>query len=70
MVDLSDLISEGVFADLKDEDKFAGVRLASSRRSLEWDGEIDLCADALYLRLTGKTAQDLFPALAREEARA
>jgi hypothetical protein len=29
----------------------------------QWPGEIDMCPDALYLRMTGKEPEDLFPAL-------
>jgi len=35
----------------------------SDARAVEWPGGIDLCSDALYLRLTGKRPDDLFPAL-------
>ena len=33
-----------------------------------WNEELDLCPDALYMELTGKTEEELFPAL-RAEAR-
>jgi len=49
LVDLSSMVSqEGVFAVLRDEAEFARVRVAGGGRWLEWPGEIDLCADALY----------------------
>ena len=35
-----------------------------------WSDQIDLCADSLYLSLTGRTVQDLFPKLATEGMRA
>ena len=28
-----------------------------------WGDEIDMCPDALYLRLTGKTPEEVFPNL-------
>lgn len=31
--------------------------------AVEWPNEVDLCPDSLYLRLTGKYPEDLFPAL-------
>jgi hypothetical protein len=31
--------------------------------AVEWPGGIDMCPDALYLRMTGKQPEDLFPAL-------
>ena len=35
--------------------------------SVEWPGGLDLCGDALYLRLTGKSAGDVFPKLRLSE---
>jgi len=35
----------------------------AGRGVFEWPGELDLCADALYLKLTGKQPEDIFPAL-------
>jgi hypothetical protein len=31
--------------------------------AIAWNEELELCPDAVYLRLTGKTPEDLFPAL-------
>ena len=31
--------------------------------AVAWNDEIELCADALYLELTGKSAEELFPGL-------
>jgi hypothetical protein len=31
--------------------------------AIEWGTDIDICPDAMYLRLTGKTPEELFPAL-------
>jgi Protein of unknown function (DUF2442) len=31
--------------------------------AVEWPEEIDLCPDALYLQVTGKSPEDVFPAL-------
>jgi hypothetical protein len=28
-----------------------------------WPGEVDLCPDALYLDVTGKRAEEIFPTL-------
>ena len=69
-IDLSDLAGQGVFAAWSDPFVFGQVRINSTRRSLEWSGQIDLCADALYMRLTGKSVRELFPKLTHEELRA
>lgn len=60
-VDLSDLVGQGVFAAWYDEAFFESVRLME-HRSVAWGEKIELCPDALYLRLTGKSAEDLMPA--------
>jgi hypothetical protein len=61
-VDLSHLAGQGVFAVWQEEGVFAKVRLGP-HGEVEWPGDVDLCPDALYLRLTGKKAEDLFPGL-------
>jgi hypothetical protein len=37
---------------------------------LIWGEELDLCPDSLYLQVTGKTPEDIFPALRGEHAHA
>jgi Protein of unknown function (DUF2442) len=69
-VDLSVWAGQGVFAAWDDPAFFKRVQINSTGRSLEWGGLIDLCADSLYMSLTGRAAQDLFPKLAHEEMRA
>jgi hypothetical protein len=62
MVDLSADAGKDMFARWKDPSHFASVKIGHGGRSLEWPDEIDLCSDALYLEITGKTAEDIFPA--------
>jgi hypothetical protein len=52
-VDLSHLAGKGVFTVWEQESVFAGVTLGPHGQ-IEWPGEVDLCPDAIYLRLTGK----------------
>lgn len=61
-VDLSDLAGRGVFRAWADPAFFAAVRLGS-HGAIEWGPQIDLCPDAMYMRLTGKSPEALFPAL-------
>jgi hypothetical protein len=35
--------------------------------AVEWPGEIDLCPDALYLTMNGKTLGELYPHLIRTD---
>ena len=41
---------------------FHSVRLAA-HGAIAWGSDIDLCPDAMYLRLTGKSPEDIFPSL-------
>jgi hypothetical protein len=68
-VDLSDLVGKGVFALWCDRRSFEQVRIGSSGE-LVWGDQIDLCPDALYLKVTGKRPEDLFPALRHVPTRA
>ena len=61
-IDLSDLLGRGVFEAWADRKVFQEVRVDESG-AVVWPGEIDLCPDALYLRLTGKAVEDVFPGL-------
>jgi len=64
-VDLSEMAGKGVFALWRDYPAFERVRIGSSGE-LVWSDQIDLCPDSLYLKVTGKKPEDIFPKLARE----
>jgi hypothetical protein len=64
-VDLSDLVGRGVFAGWLDYAEFQKV-VVGETGELIWPGGVDLCPDALYLRLTGKTPEQEFPVLQHE----
>jgi Protein of unknown function (DUF2442) len=68
-IDLSDLLNKPVFEKLKDPDLFERVYIGD-HREIRWDEEIELCADSLYLQLTGQSPEDLFPALRHEQPHA
>lgn len=61
-VDLSDLAGKGVFTAWNDRGFFERVYI-SEWRSIAWNDEIELCSDALYLEITGKTPEDIMPGL-------
>ncbi len=67
--DLSDLAGKGVFALWDDRRAFGRVRIGTAGE-LVWSDRVDLCPDSLYLRVTGKKPQDIFPALRRPSAHA
>ena len=61
-VDLTYLAGRGVFKAWTDRKVFESVHVDESG-AIAWNEELDLCPDALYLRLTGKDPDELFPAL-------
>lgn len=63
-VDLSHLVGKGVFELWNDPDAFARVSIGSAGE-LRWSDEVDLCADALYMEITGKEPEEVFPSLRR-----
>ncbi len=68
-VDLSALVGKGVFACWSDPAAFAQVRVGSSGE-LVWGDQVDLCPDSLYLKVTRKEPEEVFPALRHQHARA
>jgi hypothetical protein len=69
IADLSGLAGRGVFALWNDRRAFEQVQIGSSG-DLVWSDQVDLCPDALYLKVTGKQPEEVFPALRPERANA
>lgn len=67
VVDLSDYAGVGVFEAWLEPDFFKQVAITSNG-ALAWPGDLDLCPDAVYMRLTGKTPEELFPLLRHQPA--
>ena len=67
IVDLSHLTGKGVFCLWDDYDVFRKVKIGSSGE-LVWNDQVDLCPDALYLKLTNQKPEDLFPSLKQRAA--
>jgi hypothetical protein len=61
-VDLSRLVGRGVFKAWEDKAFFEAVRIDEAG-AVSWGEEIDLCPDALYLKLTGKPPEEAFQGL-------
>lgn len=62
-VDLSELVGKGVFTLWNDMEAFRSVQIGPNGE-LVWNDEIDLCPDALYLEVSGRNPDDVFPGLA------
>lgn len=54
VIDLSDSIGKGVFAPLEDEAFFKTVHIGQFGQ-IAWSEDIEICPDAAYLEITGKT---------------
>lgn len=61
-VDLSDLAGRGVFELWNDPAQFDRVHIGAGR-AVSWTEQVELCPDAVYLRLTGKSLEELSPGL-------
>ncbi len=61
-IDLSDVAGKGVFTAWLDRDFFEDVRIGDFGE-IAWRDEIDLCSEALYLEITGKAPEDIWPGL-------
>lgn len=62
VVDLSDLVGKGIFALWNDYREFQRVTIGPGGE-IAWGDQIDLCPDAIYLKITGKQPEEIFPKL-------
>ncbi len=62
VVDISDLAGEGVFKAWMQPGFFEKVQVTTFGY-LSWPGDLDLCPDSLFLRLTQKEPEEIFPLL-------
>ncbi|MGA1841920.1 MAG: DUF2442 domain-containing protein [bacterium] len=68
-LDLSNLVGKGIFSLWNDYEEFKKVTIGSIGE-LKWGDNIDLCPDSLYLQLTGKDPEEIFPNLKKESVHA
>ena len=59
-IDLSHLVGKGVFKAWEDRDFFEAVRL-SPYQAIVWGEDLELCANAIYMEITGKTIDEVLP---------
>jgi hypothetical protein len=64
-VDVSYLAGKGVFTKWDQPGEFEKVSIGSSGE-LVWGEDVDLCPDALYMKITNKKPEEMFPSLKRE----
>ena len=58
IADISHLANKGVFKIWNENNFFYSVYVDQESNAVAWNDEIDLCPDALYLKLKGLTFQD------------
>lgn len=59
-IDLSHLAGRGVFKAWKNRAFFETVHITSPG-AIAWGEDIELCPDALYMQLTGKSVEEVMP---------
>lgn len=64
-VDLSSNVGKGVFSLWNDVKNFEKVKIGKSGE-ISWSDEVDIDSTAMYLRITGKKPEDIFPLLKKE----
>jgi hypothetical protein len=68
IVDLSEMVGDGVFVAWNDPKLFERVEIGDCDQ-IRWNDELELCSDALYMEITGLTPEEYF-ALSKGAARA
>ena len=59
-MDFSELAKSTLFAPLTNDEFFKSVSIIRDGRALAWGEELEICADSLFLRITGKHPEDIF----------
>ena len=62
IADVSALVGKGVFTLWNDYAEFRKVQIGPSGE-LIWGDQLDLCPDALYMKITGQQPEETFPGL-------
>jgi len=62
VVDMSSLAGRGVFALWDEPGAFETVHV-SPEGAIAWSDEVEICGDNLYLEITGRRPEEVFPKL-------
>ena len=62
VVDLSEFAGRGVFSLWNDYRNFEKVAIGGDG-AIVWNDDVEMCPDAIYLKVAGKTSEELFPSL-------
>jgi hypothetical protein len=68
-LDLSDKVGKGVYTNWTDKDVFESVQITNAG-DISWPNDVDMCADSLYLKVTGKSSEAIldFPVSKKKSA--
>src|SRR6266404_5514976 len=66
--DLSEFAGRGVFEIWNDYRHFENVHIEPDG-AIAWSNEVEMCPDAIYLKITGKSPEELFPKLRELQAK-
>jgi hypothetical protein len=69
VIDLSHLVGKGIFRLWNDFSAFKKVYIGK-HGEIVWSDDLEICPDSTYLKITGKTPEELFPRLCLEEVNA
>lgn len=69
VANLSHLAGKGVFEIWNDYSVFEKVYIGS-RGQIAWSDKIDICPDSIYLEITGKSPEDIFPTMKKDRINA
>lgn len=61
-VDLSHLVGRGVFSAWEKPGEFEKAHIGAGG-ALAWSEDLEICADSIYLQITGKKPEEVFPNL-------
>jgi hypothetical protein len=71
LLDFAPFLEGPVFEPLRaDRSLFEALRVDDELGTIVWPNGADLCPDVLYMEATGKTVEDLLPALTKQAIRA
>jgi len=62
VADLSDLAGDGVFSLWNDYREFQKVHLGP-HGEIVWNDEVEICSDSIYMKITDKKPEEVFPKL-------
>jgi len=68
-VDLSHLAGKGIFELWNDYSTFEKVYIGSSGQ-IAWSDKIDICPDPIYMEITGKSPEEIFPSMKKDRINA